>query len=643
MPYTTSNPPDRIKGLPKHAQAIFIAAFNSAIEQYNGNEERANKVAWAAVKTKYKKVGDKWVAKSDMKYFSMAFSKIVKRDGVMHFELTATDTDWDSQEERLALELFGDFIERENIKKAEQGEQYIPPYLSQSHYHRSLGDVNEIWIQGNRFKNRGIFYDDKYGRALFKAILEERASGEEVENPIKTSIGFWPYVTRKEDGKTVFIKGEFDHVAATRVPINERTSFDEVIEKSMITKKDDASSIIGDDLAEELDIEERNRKEKSDLEEGMVIKSEEEESSLTLLQEEILKSLLEEEEADLETIEKAQWDYGKKQGLADSDYLWVEHGAGCEKKDGKTPQKCRHLPYKEGGTIDCGHLKAAIQAIGGARTGKPMNVPAGVLSKAKRLYASSCQKKGKGLMVEIEPAEVLPFAGATTIADAVSYMKGQEAVYELHDDLHLFGTVIDNILRSSDVEDKKAAIVKTVSELNTLLKEDVMSNKEEKSSVLGLLEGIKDSSAAEKGDEAKPTPKEDTSLDALFGALKSIVTSGELDRTGKIAGAYQCLKAMGATIDKVIAETTPRTESDVINEIVQRMEGAITEAIKPLAEKVAILEAKSFVVSATEPVRKGFVVAQNAQSQVKPVKKGSIEWNSMLMSGLDPETGKAIF
>lgn len=53
MPYAMDNIPDAIKGLPKHAQEIFIAAFNSAYEQYKGDEEKCNATAWAAVKTKY--------------------------------------------------------------------------------------------------------------------------------------------------------------------------------------------------------------------------------------------------------------------------------------------------------------------------------------------------------------------------------------------------------------------------------------------------------------------------------------------------------------------------------------------------------------------------------------------------------------
>jgi cation transport regulator len=58
--------------LPAHAQDIYRAAFNNAWEQYDkaserrGNasrEEVSHRVAWSAVKTKYRKQGDRWVAK----------------------------------------------------------------------------------------------------------------------------------------------------------------------------------------------------------------------------------------------------------------------------------------------------------------------------------------------------------------------------------------------------------------------------------------------------------------------------------------------------------------------------------------------------------------------------------------------------
>lgn len=76
MPYKkVSELPDSVKdNVPTHAQEIYMAAFNSAWEQYDKAEERrgdasreetAHKVAWAAVKKEYEKGDDgKWRKKS---------------------------------------------------------------------------------------------------------------------------------------------------------------------------------------------------------------------------------------------------------------------------------------------------------------------------------------------------------------------------------------------------------------------------------------------------------------------------------------------------------------------------------------------------------------------------------------------------
>ena len=70
MPYKkNADVPDGVKVLPDDGITIWRKAFNAALKQY-GDEETAIKVAWAAVKKKYKKDGDKWVLKEgvDMSY-----------------------------------------------------------------------------------------------------------------------------------------------------------------------------------------------------------------------------------------------------------------------------------------------------------------------------------------------------------------------------------------------------------------------------------------------------------------------------------------------------------------------------------------------------------------------------------------------
>lgn len=64
MPYGSINElPSSIKDtLPTHAQQIYVAAFNASIKE-GKSETVAFKIAWSAVKNKYRKVGDKWVKK----------------------------------------------------------------------------------------------------------------------------------------------------------------------------------------------------------------------------------------------------------------------------------------------------------------------------------------------------------------------------------------------------------------------------------------------------------------------------------------------------------------------------------------------------------------------------------------------------
>lgn len=78
MPYRTiAQLPDSVKdSLPKHAQEIYKSAFNSAWDEYGPGkpdkrrnkqddpEEVAHKVAWVAVKNKYKRIKEGvWEAK----------------------------------------------------------------------------------------------------------------------------------------------------------------------------------------------------------------------------------------------------------------------------------------------------------------------------------------------------------------------------------------------------------------------------------------------------------------------------------------------------------------------------------------------------------------------------------------------------
>ncbi len=79
MPYGSIDElPESVKGLPVGAKKIFMAAFNAAYDEYDGDEETCMKVAWAAVKKAYKKdENGKWVKKEGQK--ALSFEEIAQR------------------------------------------------------------------------------------------------------------------------------------------------------------------------------------------------------------------------------------------------------------------------------------------------------------------------------------------------------------------------------------------------------------------------------------------------------------------------------------------------------------------------------------------------------------------------------------
>lgn len=73
--------------------------------------------------------------------------------------------------------------------------------------------------------------------------------------------------------------------------------------------------------------------------------------------------------------------YQQRRNLPDSAYAYIE--PGCDKEDGKTAERCRHMPIH-----DAAHVRAALAALRGARTGKTPSYA----SKAKPKVCSAAKK-----------------------------------------------------------------------------------------------------------------------------------------------------------------------------------------------------------------------------------------------------------
>lgn len=304
MPYSSVDElPKGVQGLPDHAKKIYMAAFNAAwdgtCKDSSDKEACAARVGWGAVKRKYtKNDAGNWVEKSEeVAEFSFVITKASydKASGEMRWAGVASDTDPDSYEERMTIELFQDFIKRAEIQEQPPSVFCSDawhgglPYVSVAHYpdlngKGIAGDVSNLYIDGKMLKAKGTFRDNPIGRASFKAVCESLYGENKSDlDPVRISISFLDYKHgHGQDGTMVFerkaltdrcplckegiggkyyLAGHLIHLGMTRVPVNKRTEMIAEVNKSMadeiITQKDDAASIVGEELADELDSEAR--------------------------------------------------------------------------------------------------------------------------------------------------------------------------------------------------------------------------------------------------------------------------------------------------------------------------------------------------------------------------------------------------
>lgn len=232
----------------------------------------------------------------------------IDKDGIPRWLATASHTSPDKAGDRTSKALFADWIER-----VDKGivTDWLPgppriPFLGLSHYPSldgfgEAGPTEKMFIDGDYFKAGGPFIiddDSPLGKALFDAIKAEREiiqRGEEPDDPIRISAAWWDLQHAHGDlifnrkslddrcpmckngmGNRMFLKGQLDHFAGTRSPMQPRTSLELESKMATKTRKDDAESIVGKELAEEIDKKAAATVGKSEAEDtpAMVVKDE---------------------------------------------------------------------------------------------------------------------------------------------------------------------------------------------------------------------------------------------------------------------------------------------------------------------------------------------------------------------------------
>jgi len=314
------------KTMPKEAFALWEKVYNDAKAKGDSDETAAKKAYGALRRAGWKQNEDGMWIKGALQEFSLRIEKasLDKSTLTRRWRAVASDTDTDLYDDNMTLQLFRDFIERidshEPVPEEFKSDFWEGglPYLSISHYPDLNGKAvpgmtDSLYIDGKFFKAKGHFLDTPLGNACFNAVCEDLYSTQpsKHDDKIRISIAFLDYAHRHKKSGYVFersdiehdfcpeclrealtgetygkefLRGHLIHLALTRVPVNPRTVME--VEKAMVkTRIEDAASIIGEDLAKELD-EEAKLVGKS---QALVIKSDEPETEPEEVQKAVTK------------------------------------------------------------------------------------------------------------------------------------------------------------------------------------------------------------------------------------------------------------------------------------------------------------------------------------------------------------------
>jgi len=351
--------------LPSEGKKIFESVYNDRLKackdkggSQDSCQESAAKQAWGAVRNAgwKKDASGNWTKKAELTEFSMAITKasLDKGTNTMRWLASASDTQEDSYGDNMTLELFQDFLGRIEANELAPEDfrsdfwQGGMPYLSVSHYpdlngNAVPGDVEVTYVDGDYLKAKGTYSDTPLGRACWKSVCADLYGEEKSESQdrVRISIAFLDWMHKHKstgylferksledfcpeclreilngeyEGKE-YLRGQLVHYAHTRVPVNKRTVME--VDKSMTTRKEDAASIVGEELAEELEEKNKSLVGKS---EALVIKADEEtpevpEPIVEEAKTKDKKPMMDDEEDGEDTTgdeEKEGEDYGKK-------------------------------------------------------------------------------------------------------------------------------------------------------------------------------------------------------------------------------------------------------------------------------------------------------------------------------------------
>ena len=263
------------KVLPDHAKVIWVAAFNGAWDSWDASktdldqEGYAFATAWAAVNKLYKQVNGAWQKRDHVLAGDGHLSKVWRdAGGIARWKSTCSDDGVDLYGTRMTTDFQKDMCTRAGAGIAASGP--LPVWLGIAHYRKfsQIGTVDRLYVDGRKLKAEGRWLTDApdemtrtLATAAFQKALDE-ANLLPAHRAIRTSIAFYPEAFEIEDcGIIAYTRGELEHIALTTRPGNSRVDFglgneEDTMKRSKNgrreLRREDAASIVGDELANQL-------------------------------------------------------------------------------------------------------------------------------------------------------------------------------------------------------------------------------------------------------------------------------------------------------------------------------------------------------------------------------------------------------
>lgn len=561
-------------------------------------------------------------------------------DGVMRWSATVSKFAVDKEGDEVTKSFY-----EKAIDKIEQGIHPMPA-LVVSHFDDSrlekayepvpevfkAGIATSLYIDGDKPKAKGIFMDTPLGKAAYAGVKSDLDKGLPHEERIRISMAFRPEdggVEKSEDGHYRYTNGLIRHFALTRVPIVKETEI--MVQKSETvarkTRYDDAKTIIGDELAKELDTSYKSIM-KSKSEDGLLL-----------------------EKADDSKDGKSAADQHMKNGKFDmGDCLSVKMGEGKERKQALAMclSMSKGKPRAKAELDDLFDNQACMEEY----TGKGLSDAAASAICMHQQQMLSDMMEEAGETPSEEAAEQAGSAGISkaymerpTMDCVESFVKDgkseEEAKLLCNSDeavkARIYKAALDGDLDAivkaviSDgeitvVEKSKKAAAKDESNTETVNSEDAGTDTSKDESADEPSVNQKKSKKKDQTDagEANQEKSEaDPMVDNLVMLFKSTLLDTSLGRGQKVTVVNKVLEQLGELAKNEITQHTPATAEDQA----AVMKAALQEAIAPFVTELNTLRSQNEALEML--LTKGGVVKAHPKQLVNmntsPVEKADLE------------------